>query len=86
MKSYDNPPSREHQEGGGSLSPSGDLVIEPIKIERELFPHGDPEYLKNPYLGSTMHKLSGQSKYDRTNKVFRCEEFRGCAPVMILTD
>jgi hypothetical protein len=37
MKTYDNPPSREHQEGGGSLSASGDLVIEPIKIERELF-------------------------------------------------
>jgi hypothetical protein len=85
MKSYDNPPSREHQESGGSLSRSGDLEIEPIKIERELFPHGDPEYLKNPYLGSTMHKLSGQSKYDWTNKVFRCQEFRGCAPV-IMTD
>ena len=37
MKTYDNPPSREHQEGGGSLSASGDLVIEPIKIEREHF-------------------------------------------------
>ena len=64
MKSYDNPLSHEHQEGGGSLSSLGDLVIEPIKIERELFPHGDPEYLKNPYLTSTMNKLSGQSKYD----------------------
>ena len=89
MQSYEKPPSQEHHEGGGvgsSLSPSGDLLIEPIKIESELFPHDDPEYLRNPYLGSTMHKLSGQSKYDSTNKAYRCQEFRECAPVMIVTD